>query len=59
MQRYKPLAGFVICFEHLAMGEIFKTRYLLRKRYALWGVRGFISYRIEAKRVYRIRTVNI
>ena len=38
-QRYKSLAGFAICFAYLAKGEIFKTRYLLRKRYALRGVR--------------------
>ena len=50
-QRYKSLVGFAICFEHLATDEMFKTRYLLRKRYALRGVKGFI--------LYRIRTANI
>jgi len=46
MHRYKSLTGFSICIKYLAFGKICKTRYVLRTRYALRGVMGFISYRI-------------
>ena len=60
-QRYKSLPrGFAICSERLAKGEIFKTRYkAYALRYALRGVRGFISYRIGAKRQYIARAKRV
>ena len=50
-QRYKSLAGFAI----FPSGAIFAYG----KRYALWGVRGFISYRIRAKRQYIARAKRV